>query len=480
MPVQKKRKNGRRLGSSSARRTALKYAIFLIFMTTLYLLYVALSSHMSPPLLSSTEHTQTTLPPSSSEPEHQPQKLLAARTVTALRSKTTTPTPTPTPTPTFTTVRFNLNNVNGEINKKGSFVLKVHPDWSPIGAKRFVELVRADFFTSVRFFRVIQNFMAQFGISGDPAVAAKFKHQILKDDPVLASVSNNRGYISFATSGPNSRTTQMFINFQNNPRLDAMGFTPFAKVIQGMDVVDEIYKIGERPSQHRIQQEGNAYLEKDFPRLTYIVNVEIVGGEKNDNNSDNNDNDNSKATTIPTETTLPETLVSVLRSEGCPAKSDVRGNLGPASVITSPIKTDWLKNRWQAALDMSGKPIPGQHWVAIDLQQVVVVDRIVIDWETAYCEDYILECRTDEHMDWTPLDPYKTASNTYARAEKQHIVQSITFDPKNEENREEQMKCQHIRLLMNKPATAWGVSIWELQVWGPSNSKGARENENVC
>jgi cyclophilin family peptidyl-prolyl cis-trans isomerase len=102
----------------------------------------------------------------------------------------------------------------------------------------------------------------------------------MADDPVVET--NGRGMVSFATSGADSRTTQMFINFSDNANLDGMGFSPFAKVVEGMEVVDRIYKIGEKPDQGRIQAEGNRYLKREFPRLTYIESVEVLGGEKDD------------------------------------------------------------------------------------------------------------------------------------------------------------------------------------------------------
>jgi len=171
-------------------------------------------------------------------------------------------------------VKFEVDNLDGKTGETGSFVMEVHPDWAPLGAARMKELVDQKFFDEVRFFRVISNFMAQFGISGDPSVAAKWRSQKLQDDPVKES--NKRGYVSFATSGKNSRTTQMFINFRDNSNLDGMGFSPFAYVVKGMDVVDKIYKIGERPNQGQIQMEGNAYLNKEFPELTYIKSARIV------------------------------------------------------------------------------------------------------------------------------------------------------------------------------------------------------------
>jgi len=163
---------------------------------------------------------------------------------------------------------------------KGPILIDVHTEWAPIGAARFYELVKDGYFTDVAFFRVIPGFMAQVGISGDPAVNAKWRTKTIPDDPVMAS--NTRGTVTFATSGPNSRTTQFFINFGDNSRLDGMGFAPFGKV-QNMAVIDAIYSgygegapRGRGPAQNRIQSEGNAYLRESFPKLDYIKSARII------------------------------------------------------------------------------------------------------------------------------------------------------------------------------------------------------------
>ena len=163
----------------------------------------------------------------------------------------------------------------------GDFVVEVHRDWSPLGADRFYNLARSGYFDGVRFFRVIAGFMGQFGIHGDPAVAAQWRGHRIQDDPVKQS--NTRGMLSFAMAGPNTRTTQLFINLVDNSRLDASGFSPFGQVVEGMDVVDRLHSgygegapNGRGPDQGRIQGEGNAYLEKDFPRLDYIKTARVV------------------------------------------------------------------------------------------------------------------------------------------------------------------------------------------------------------
>ena len=151
---------------------------------------------------------------------------------------------------------------------------------APNGADRFYNLVQSGYFTDVEFFRVISGFMCQFGIHGDPKVSAAWREARISDDPVKAS--NIRGAITFATAGPNTRTTQLFINLADNKRLDGMGFSPFGKVTEGMDVVDKIYSEygegaphGSGPDQGRIQEKGNAYLKKEFPKLDYIKSAAI-------------------------------------------------------------------------------------------------------------------------------------------------------------------------------------------------------------
>ncbi|QDT40401.1 Peptidyl-prolyl cis-trans isomerase A precursor [Gimesia alba] len=166
---------------------------------------------------------------------------------------------------------------------KGDVLLEVHPEWSPKGAARFKELVELGFYDNCAFFRVLDGFMAQVGINGDPALHAKWRDNNIPDDPVVES--NKRGYVSFANAGPDTRSTQFFINYGDNSNLD-YGFSPFAKVIEGMEVVDSLYNgygegapSGPGPSQGRIVGEGNAYLKKEFPMLDYIVKATIVEEE---------------------------------------------------------------------------------------------------------------------------------------------------------------------------------------------------------
>ncbi len=162
---------------------------------------------------------------------------------------------------------------------KGDFVVEAHRDWAPNGVDRFYNLVKLGYYTNVGIFRVIDGFMMQFGISGDPAVNAEWRTATIPDDPPV--VSNQRGMVTFAKGGPNSRTTQLFVNFADNSRLDGMGFPAIGQVVEGMDVVDSIYKVGEGapggpgPSQGRLQMEGNAYLQREYPKLDYIKSAKI-------------------------------------------------------------------------------------------------------------------------------------------------------------------------------------------------------------
>jgi peptidyl-prolyl cis-trans isomerase A (cyclophilin A) len=164
---------------------------------------------------------------------------------------------------------------------KGTFVIEVHRDWAPNGADRFYNLVKNGFYNDVRFFRVLEGFMAQFGINGNPSISAVWRDANIKDDPVKQS--NTRGMITFATAGPNTRTTQVFINFGDNAGLDRQGFSPFGKVVSGMDVVDSLYggygegaPRGDGPDQGQVQAQGNAYLAQAYPKLDYVKTATIV------------------------------------------------------------------------------------------------------------------------------------------------------------------------------------------------------------
>jgi peptidyl-prolyl cis-trans isomerase A (cyclophilin A) len=164
---------------------------------------------------------------------------------------------------------------------KGPFVIEVTRAWAPRGADRFYNLVRAGYYDDVAFFRVIGNFMVQFGINGDPAVNRVWRQAQIQDDPVTQS--NKRGMVTYAMAGPDSRTTQLFINFKDNTGLDGQGFAPFGRVVEGLPVVDSLYPgygegapNGMGPEQGRAQAEGNAYLKGSFPKLDFVKTARLV------------------------------------------------------------------------------------------------------------------------------------------------------------------------------------------------------------
>jgi peptidyl-prolyl cis-trans isomerase A (cyclophilin A) len=158
---------------------------------------------------------------------------------------------------------------------KGDVTILVHRGWSPIGADHFFELVNLGFYNGDRFFRIVPDFVVQFGMNGDPKTNKQWSDAAIPDDPV--KVSNKQGTVVFADAGPNTRSTQIFINLGNNSRLDAQGFSPFGEVIQGMENVEAFYKdYGESPDQSQIGERGNAYLEESFPKLDYIKKAYTV------------------------------------------------------------------------------------------------------------------------------------------------------------------------------------------------------------
>jgi len=162
----------------------------------------------------------------------------------------------------------------------GDFIVEAQRDWAPLGVDRFYNLVKNGFYDGTCVFRVISGFMAQFGIHGDPKVSTAWRQERIQDDPVKQS--NKRGYLSYAMAGPNTRTTQLFINYADNSRLDQMGFAPIGRVVDGMEVVDRFYAgygegapQGKGPDQGRLQAEGREYLSKNFPQLACITKATI-------------------------------------------------------------------------------------------------------------------------------------------------------------------------------------------------------------
>lgn len=171
---------------------------------------------------------------------------------------------------------------------RGKVVIEVDRSLSPAGADRFYNLSRHGFYNGERFFRVIPRFMAQFGLHGNPKITQLWRNATIPDEPV--KTPNKPGMVTFAkTAAPNSRTTQLFINYRDNgPSLDRQGFAPFGRVVKGMDVVESLYKEygegaphGRGPDQMQLMSRGNAYLSESFPNLDYIISTEVkAAGEE--------------------------------------------------------------------------------------------------------------------------------------------------------------------------------------------------------
>jgi peptidyl-prolyl cis-trans isomerase A (cyclophilin A) len=196
----------------------------------------------------------------------------AAKGGASTNPKLLTPAALKAPAPPEYKVKFTTS--------KGDFVVDVHRDWSPNGADRFYNLVRANYFDGVRFFRAVKGFMVQFGISPRVDVNRAWLNANIKDDKAKAGVSNKRGFVSFASAGPNTRTTQVFINLVDNSRLDPMGFTPFGEIVEGMETVDKFFMdYGEATTndQENILNGGEAYLAKKWPNTDKILTARIEG-----------------------------------------------------------------------------------------------------------------------------------------------------------------------------------------------------------
>lgn len=181
--------------------------------------------------------------------------------------------PTPPTAPDLFRVTFETS--------KGPFVIETRRAWAPRGTDRFYQLVKSGYYDNNRFFRVIPGFVVQWGAHGDPEVNGAWDKLLIPDDSVTHS--NKRGTIVFATSGPNTRATQLFINLVDNTQLDGMGFAPFGEVVEGMAVVDSLYSgYGEGPpggfgpNQGEIMQRGNAYLERNFPKLDFVRTARVL------------------------------------------------------------------------------------------------------------------------------------------------------------------------------------------------------------
>jgi peptidyl-prolyl cis-trans isomerase A (cyclophilin A) len=158
---------------------------------------------------------------------------------------------------------------------RGPVALLVHRSWAPRGADRFYALVRSGFYDGARFFRVVRGFVVQFGLPADPQLAQTWSSRLIPDDPVRHP--NRRGTVAFASAGPNTRTTQVFVNLADNLRLDALGFSPIGQVAEGLGIVDGLYgQYGERPSQDSIRLQGDAYLTRAYPHLDRIGSATIA------------------------------------------------------------------------------------------------------------------------------------------------------------------------------------------------------------
>jgi len=231
-------------------------------------LLILLSGCSKPPETAKKEEAVAPEPPKQEPPAPEPAKPEPPKQEPAEPKPAAKKAPSaPGKAPNLFKVRF--------VTSKGPFVIEVHKDWAPVGAQRFYELVKTGFYNDARFFRVLPNFVVQFGLAANPSVTKKWEQKI-KDDPVTQT--NRAGSVVFATAGPNTRTTQVFINLASNQRLDSDGFAPFGTVVEGMEVVQSFYSgYGEGASnnQDQITNRGNAYLNANFPKLDYIKTATI-------------------------------------------------------------------------------------------------------------------------------------------------------------------------------------------------------------
>jgi peptidyl-prolyl cis-trans isomerase A (cyclophilin A) len=167
------------------------------------------------------------------------------------------------------------------VTTKGSFIVEAYRKWSPLGVDRFYNLVKRNYYEGLPIFRVVHNFVAQFGISIDPKLNEYWENKPVQDEPLRAS--NLKGYIAFARSGPDSRTTQLFINLKDNTRLDtvnyngATGFPPIGRIVEGIEVIDNLnWEYGDNPSQDSIKVKGREYTQRVFPRMDYINKTFLI------------------------------------------------------------------------------------------------------------------------------------------------------------------------------------------------------------
>ena len=194
--------------------------------------------------------------------------MVLAQGVDLSKAKLRTPSALTEKAPDVFTAKFDTS--------KGPVMIEVHREWAPAGADRFYNLVKNGFYDDTRFFRVLDGFMAQIGINGAPAIQSNWRNATIQDDPVKQS--NKRGFVTFAKTGaPNSRSTQFYINYADNSNLDPQGFAPFGQVTSGMEAADKLYSYGRQnvPDQGMITNEGNAYLQKEYPKLDFIKKATI-------------------------------------------------------------------------------------------------------------------------------------------------------------------------------------------------------------
>jgi len=251
-------------------------------------------------------------------------------------------------------VQYVKFNVQMDDSTTDSFVVEVHPEWAPIGAARFLELVDDGSCNNlVRFFRVLPDFIVQFGISGVPEVADFWMDQTLMDEPVLES--NTAGTLSFAMASANTRTTQVFVNLVDNLFLDDAGFAPFAKLYseRDMQVVNQFYAgygegapEGNGPDQYRMQTEGTFYLQQEFPELSYIISAERLDGPPSDDAAVETDTDESDETPPPLETDTDmedeEDTATDAASDSASSNSDTTSDAAPTTATTDSSSTHSL------------------------------------------------------------------------------------------------------------------------------------------
>jgi len=296
--------------------------------------------------------------------------------------------------------------------------------------------------------------MAQFGLHGDPKVTSVWNKANIKDDPV--NESNKRGFVSFATAGPNTRSCQLFINFGDNSNLDSMGFSPVGEVAgDGMEaVMDKIHVTGEGapggpgPSQGELSDKGSPWLKEHFPEIDYITHARIV----EDPDATRLDSSNPVASNVDKEVSLI--------SRDKPAESSTRGNLGKANVVTMLAEEDWLKDRWAAQADMNGSPMRLPQWITVDLGANYIVTAAEVDWETAFARQYEIKTSRVASSGFNTIFEEKEGDGTAHK--EQHVLHKVTI------SKEKQTPGRYVRLVLLQSGTNWGISVWHFDLYGYS------------